>query len=893
MALAYRGHFALIKNPRITSTGMNTSACYVFASALLELIDKESPSHLAVAFDTSEPTFRHKEYPAYKAQRDEMPEDLATALPYISKLCEGFNIPVIKAPGWEADDIIGTIAKEAERSDFHVGMVTPDKDFAQLVSEKIIQYKPSRTGSGYEKLGIKETLEKWGISRIEQVIDMLALMGDASDNIPGVPGIGPKTAEKLIAQYNSVENLLEHTSELKGKQREKVEDNREMALLSKRLVTISTQSPVDYKLEDLVRKEFNEEILKELFTELEFKSLHQRVFKEEQTANTKQLSTIQDVKHNYNLIDTPDKRKKLIDQLLEKDVVCFDCETTGLDYKTCELVGIAFCFSKNEAYYVPTNVNNENSRTILQEFRIFFENPIIEKVGHNLKYDLGVLRWHGIEVKGSLWDTIIATHLCLPEDRKGMDYLAEKLLSYKCIPITDLIGPKGKDQGNMKDIPLDQVCPYACEDVDITWQLREILNSKLRETNQERVFHEVECPLIPVLVEMEFEGIRLDPVATQELSDKLMSLIRNTTEQIYELAGEEFSINSPKQLGHILFDKLDLEPKPKKTKTGQYQTNEQVLSSLTNQYEIVAEVQNYRTWTKLKSTYLDALPGYILPKTNRIHTHYDQAVTSTGRMQSHEPNLQNIPIRTELGKEIRKAFVSRSPDFQLLAADYSQIELRIVAALSKDPNMIAAFQSGQDIHTATAANIYRVDKDRVEPEMRRKAKTVNFGILYGISAFGLSQRTGISRKEAKDLIDLYFDTFPQVKEWLDKTIEFAHEKEYVETLTGRKRYLRDINSRNKTIANAVERNAINAPIQGTAADMIKLAMTNIQKKIRQNQLKSRMLLQVHDELVFDMHIEETEILKTLVRDTMISSLPIPPVPIEVEMGSGMNWLDAH
>lgn len=893
MALAYRGHFALIKAPRMTSSGMNTSACFIFANTILELLDKEQPTHIAVALDTSEPTFRHKEYPDYKAQRDAMPEDLSLALPFIAKICSAFNIPVIKVPGWEADDIIGTLSKQAASEGIEVGMVTPDKDFAQLIEEKIIQYKPSRSGNGYEKIGISETLEKWKISRIDQVIDMLAMMGDASDNIPGIPGIGPKSAEKLLAEFDSVEGVLANTDQLKGKQKEKVEENRELALLSKKLVTIQLDTPIKESLEDLTKKEFDKPALLSIFKELEFKSLASRVFGEVIEEKKPSQKSIQDTVRNYQLVDTQEKRNQLIDLLIQQSSVCFDCETTGLDYKVCELVGIAFSFETTHAFYVPTLIDGSNAKEIAREFRIFFENPNIEKVGHNLKYDLAVLKWHDITVKGPFFDSMIAAHLCLPDERKGMDYLASKLLDYQCIPITDLIGPKGKDQGSMKTVPLNVACEYACEDVDITWQLAELFRKKLKERGQEKVFYEIECPLIPVLIEMEFEGIRLDPIATHELSNTLKTKIREATNSIYEEAGESFNISSPKQLGIVLFEKLQLVEKPKKTKTGQYQTNEQTLSDLSKDHEIVRKVLDYRTFSKLKSTYVDTLPGYISPKSNRIHTHYDQAVTTTGRMQSHDPNLQNIPIRSDLGKEIRKAFVARNSDFLLLAADYSQIELRIAASLSQDPNMIDAFRSQQDIHSATAATLYGVSHDQVSGDMRRKAKTVNFGILYGISAFGLSQRTEMNRSEAKELIELYFKKYSKIQEWMDKTIEFAHKNEYVETITGRRRYLRDINSQNKTTANAVERNAINAPIQGTAADMIKLAMTRIQTEIQRQNLKSRMLLQVHDELVFDMHLEEEEILKTLVDSCMKIALPLDSVQIEVEMGSGKNWLQAH
>jgi DNA polymerase I len=915
MALAYRGHFALIRNPRMTSSGMNTSMAFVFANTLLDILNNQQPTHMAVAFDTPEPTHRHKMYEEYKATREAIPEDIAVGLPYIFKLCEGFRLPVLRMPGWEADDVIGTLAKKAEAEGVETYMVTPDKDYAQLVSETTSILKPGRTGSGAEVLGVKEILAEWEIERVEQVIDVLGLMGDSSDNVPGVPGIGPKTAKKLIAEYGSVENLLDHLDERKGKQKENLENNREQALLSKKLVTIELDVPVEVGLPDLVVKDRDVESLKALFVELEFNVLGQRLFGEDFQAGPQRSlgfgeavsadgdeageaeqdvpKTLADVKHDYQVADTPEAMGTLVGALAEQEAFCFDLETSRLDSKRCSIVGLAFSIEPHAGWYVPCPEDREEALKILETFRGVLENPEIAKIGHNLKFDLSVLKWHGLEVAGPIRDTMLAAHVVMPDLRRSMDYLAQALLGYKPKSITELIGEKGEDQKSMRDVPVAEVAEYAAEDADITLQLWQLLEPKVKEEKQERVFDEVECPLVPVLVDMEFNGIRLDPTVLEDLSAQLEMEIARSRDRIFELADEEFNLNSPKQLGEILFEKLSLDPNAKRTqKSKQYRTNEQVLTRLAFQHEIAERVLFYRECTKLKSTYVDMLPGAVFKETGRIHTNYEQAVTATGRMQSSNPNMQNIPIRTEQGREIRKAFVPRDDDHTLLAADYSQIELRIMAELSGDEGMLTAFENGEDIHAATSVKVYGVDLDYVTDEMRRQAKTVNFGIIYGISPFGLAERLGISRYQAADLIDQYFATYPGVKDYMDKTIAFAGENGYVETITGRRRFLRDITSKNATTRKAAERNAINSPIQGSAADMIKIAMTTIYREMRAQGLKSKMLLQVHDELVFDMHRSETEVLPAIVEDGMKHAIEMK-VPIVVEMGTGENWLDAH
>ena len=878
MALVYRAHFALIRNPRIASTGMNTSAVFACTNTLLQILGKEEPTHIAAVFDTPEPTLRHKEYPEYKAQREAMPEDLSAGLPHVFRMFEAFNIPVIKQPGFEADDIIGTLALQADAQGFQTFMVTPDKDFAQLVSETAFMYKPGKSGSGAEVLGVPEVLESWEIENVDQVRDILGLWGDASDNIPGVPGIGEKTSKKLIAQFGSMENLLESTHELKGKQKENLETFSEQALLSKRLVTIVRDVP----LEHTVARMFGDD----------FEMMLQRAASEAAEDSGVPVQTAADIEHTYEVVNGPEARATLIAKLLEQDAVCFDSETTGLDSKQCEIVGFSFSFAERTGFYVPFPEDKEANRAVLDEFRPFFDSEDVLTVGHNLKYDLSVLRWHGVAVSGPLFDTMLAAHLATPELRRSMDYLAEALLAYRPMSISDLIGERGEEQRTLREVPVEQVAEYAAEDADITYQLFRKYEPLLKEMGQERVFHDIECPLIPALVEMEYEGIRLEAPVLERLSGELAKDIETAEARIYELASEEFNLGSPKQLGELLFGKMELDPNAKKTKTGQFATNEQVLARLAPEHEIVAQVLDYRASTKLKSTYVDTLPGAVYERTGHIHTHYEQAVTATGRMQSSGPNLQNIPIRREKGQEIRRAFVPRGPEFTLLAADYSQIELRLAAELSGDEGMKTAFLNNEDIHTATALKLHDVEPEDVTREMRDRAKTVNFGIIYGISAFGLAQRLNIPRGEAAELIDSYFAQYPGVRQYMDDTIEFTREHGYAETILGRRRYLRDIASRNATTRQAAERNAINSRIQGSAADMIKIAMSRIHRDLDARGLRTRMLLQVHDELVFDMHRDERDVVMPLVEDAMVNALDVS-VPIIVEMGTGESWLEAH
>ena len=904
MALIYRGHFALIRNPRLTSTGINTSSIIVCANTVQHILDKEKPTHIAVAMDTPEPTHRHEIFEEYKAQRDSMPDDIEIALPYIAQLFEGYRIPILKLPGYEADDVIGTLAARAEKEGFETYMVTPDKDFEQMVSDRTFVYKPSRRSGGYDIMGEPEVCGKWSIERSDQVRDILALMGDASDNVPGIPGIGEKTAQKLISLYGSVECLLENTDQLKGKQKENVETYAEKALLSKRLVTIERDAPVEISIDELARQEMDEERLKRLFVEVEFRTLGKRMFgsdfditlqlaaqedSEEEAAPPK---TIEEVEHAYELADTEEKRAALIERIMKADAVCFDLETTGLNARRCDIVGAAFSMEPKTGAYMPFPHERDEYLPILEQLRPFFQSDRIQKIGHNLKYDMSVLAWHGMEVRGPVFDTMLAAHLATPELRRSMDYLSEALLGYKPVSISTLIGERGSKQKSMREVPVEQVKEYAVEDADIALQLRGALEPRLKEMKQEEVFYEVECPLVAVLASMEKEGIRLDASVLERLSEKLGVQIRESEARIYELAGENFNMNSPKQVGEVLFGKMKIVENAKRTRTGQYQTSERILSRLAPQHEIVRQILEYREALKLKSVYVDTLPHTVDKNTGRVHTHYEQAVTATGRMQSSGPNLQNIPVRTPLGQEIRKAFVPRSPDFALLSADYSQIELRLAAELSQDEAMLAAFQNGEDIHSSTAARIYSTDLDGVTREMRDKAKMVNFGILYGISAFGLSQRLNAPKKEAGELIDNYFAQFPGIRRYMDETVEFAKEHGYVETIKGRRRYLRDINSANATLRGAAERNAINSRIQGSAADMIKIAMSRIHREMSERGLETRMLLQVHDELVFDMRLGEEEIVKPLIEKAMAEALPVS-VPIVVEMGVGDNWLEAH
>lgn len=927
MALLYRAHFAFISNPIRTSKGLNTSAVYGFLNVLLDLKENRQPTHLAVALDTPEPTERHRIYPEYKAQREAMPEDLAAAIPLIHRLCEAMNIPLLKLDGYEADDIIGTLARKAEKEGFTTYMVTPDKDFSQLVTEHTFLFKPGRKGGAPEIEGVEETCKRWEVERPEQVIDILGLWGDASDNIPGVPGVGEKTAKKLISEHHSIESLLENTSSVKGKMGEKLAANKDQALLSKKLATIDLQVPIDWNETDLAITAPNEDLLKPLIVELEFNALGKRLFgdsfkagrgfateskaegnqfeldfsaastaenvTEPNQAEGANLKTLADVPHQYECVQTEEALDAWIQKLSAQEWFCLDTETTGLDPKTVELLGFSFSCEEGKACYLPTvGEGSLPSETIRAKLSPLFENAHIGKVGHNLKYDLSVLRWHGYEIRGPLIDTMILHSLVRADQKHGMDFLAEAYLGYTPVSIESLIGPKGKDQKSMKDVPMDKLAEYAAEDADITWQLFRKLKPEVEKQGQQRVFYEVEMPLLPVLTAMEYEGIRLDPDSMVKFSAQLLEQSLGLEKQIHSMAGETFNIASPKQLGDILFGRLKLVDKPKKTKTGQYATNETVLQTLAGEHEIIQKILEYRTVTKLRSTYAEALPQSIFDKTGRIHTTFHQTATATGRLNSQNPNLQNIPIRRELGQEIRRAFVARGEGYTLLSADYSQIELRIMASISGDPAMKAAFEEGEDIHAATAAHVYKVGLQDVTNDMRRRAKTVNFGVMYGISAFGLSQRLGIPRKEASEIIEHYFDSFPAIKGYMDETLESARSKGYVETLTGRRRYLPDVNSRNGTIRGMAERNAINTPIQGTAADMIKLAMSAIWNELNTKNLETKLVLQVHDELIFDLKETERLEVEPLVRKRMIDALPLE-VPIEVEIGTGANWLEAH
>ncbi|TAH41126.1 MAG: DNA polymerase I [Bacteroidetes bacterium] len=931
MALIYRAYFAFSNNHRINSKGQNTSAVFGFTNTLLDVLKKEKPSHIAVVFDTAAPTSRHEEFSDYKAGREEIPEDLASAIPIVVQLCEAFRIPVLAVDGYEADDVIGTLAVRAEQEGFETYMMTPDKDYGQLVDEHTFIYKPARSGVGAEVMGVKEICAKWEIERVDQLKDILGLMGDKVDNIPGIPGVGEKTAIALIKQFGSMENLLENTDQLKGKLKEKVEANKEKAIQSKWLATIITDVPLDVKLDELIAQDSDKEALSNLFSELEFRRLadqlnltateaepvkksspkpaklissqatlfgteeveEEEVFQEEPEAPpVSSLKNISEVEHRYELVDTREKRKKLIDYLLSQKVFSFDTETTGLDSHTAELVGMSFAAKRAEAFYVPVPENQEEAKKLVEEFKDVFKKDGIVKVAQNLKYDLSVLKRYGIEFKGAFFDTMISHFLIRPEMRHSMNVLAETYLHYSPVSIENLIGKKGKDQLSMRDVPYEVISEYAAEDADITLQLYEVFEPKLKNSGAEKLFYEVEMPLVPVLSAMEAEGITLDKKALNVLSEELAGDIAGVEKEIQTMAGEDFNISSPKQVGEILFNKLKIIDKPAKTKTGQFSTGEDVLSKLENKHPIVRKILDYRELVKLKNTYVDVLPNLVNPQTGKIHTSYNQIVAVTGRLSSDNPNLQNIPIRTERGREIRKAFVPRGKDFLLLSADYSQIELRIIAELSGDEGMLDAFRSGEDIHAATAAKVYGVPIKEVDADMRRNAKMVNFGIIYGISAFGLADRLNISRTEAKGIIDNYFQQYPGVRDYMDRSIEKAKKKGFVETIMGRRRYLRDINSANATVRGFAERNAINAPIQGSAADMIKIAMIRIADDLEKKKLRSKMLLQVHDELIFDAHLEELDEVKALVEDRMKNAIVLK-VPIEVGIGSGKNWLEAH
>ena len=927
-ALIFRGYYAFIKNPRINSKGLDTSAIMGFTNSLLDVIKREKPDYLAVCFDRGGSVDRVEAFEDYKANRQETPEAIRLAVPYIEKILEAMNIPAIVKEGYEADDIIGTLAKKAEKEGLHTYMVTPDKDFAQLVSEHIFMYRPPRMGNGYEKWGVEEVKTKFGVEDPLQVIDFLGMMGDAVDNIPGLPGVGEKTAKKFIAAYGSMEGLFENIHELKGKMKEKVEANQELGLLSKKLATIMLDVPVELELDKLVFEQPNVEATKEIFTELEFRRLTENFLKtfapsEENTTTTEKpkatkastagqfdlfaapgsgsatkdtningFKTIENTNHFYQLVDTPLSRKLLLEKLMQQNSVCFDTETTGLKALEVELIGIAFSWEVGKGYYVSFPENQEETKVILEEFRPFFEAETIEKIGHNLKYDIKVLSNYNMPVKGKLFDTMIAHYLINPDMRHNMDVLAETYLNYQPVSITELIGKKGKNQLSMRQVELPKQTEYAVEDADITYQLKEHFSKELESGNVTKLFNEVETPLVSVLTAMEIEGINLDTDFLKILSEALSKDISQLEQNIYQQAGEEFNIASPKQLGPILFDKLKLVDKPKKTKTGQYSTAEDVLSYLAKDHQIVADILEYRQYKKLQSTYVDALPNEINPKTGRVHTVYAQAVAATGRLSSNNPNLQNIPIRTKRGKEVRKAFIPRDENYVLLAADYSQIELRIIAALSEEETMIKAFKDGEDIHASTAAKVFNVPIEEVTREQRSNAKTVNFGIIYGVSAFGLSNQTDLSRKEAKELIDTYYATYPKLRNYISKQVDFAREHGYVETVLHRRRYLKDINSRNAIVRGAAERNAVNAPIQGSAADIIKLAMINIYKRFEQGNFKSKMLLQVHDELVFDAHKDELDIIKPIIKQEMENAFKMS-VPLDVEIDTGANWLEAH
>jgi len=919
MALIYRAYFALSRIPRITSYGLNTSAVFGFTNTLLEVLNKQKPSHIAVVFDTAAPTQRHKDYEAYKANREEMPEDLAASLPYVFRLLEGFNIPVITKDGYEADDIIGTLACEAEKEGFEVYCMTPDKDFAQLVSENIFIYKPARMGNGAEILGVKEILKKWEVENVKQVIDILGLWGDSVDNIPGIPGIGEKTSKKLIKEFGSIENIIANADKLKGKQRENVETYAEQGLLSKALATILLDVPIKLDAEALKIEELNKEKLEKLFAELEFKTIGKRVFGDEfsilesshkgqmnlfatdsdnntqtekKPEKTPEIQNISTTAHTYLTCDSPKEINNLLELLLAQKKVCFDTEATSVDPFSAEIVGMSFSFKKGEAYYVPLSENREEALVILNQFKDFFRHSEITKIGQNLKYDLILLARYEVEVHGPLFDTMLAHYLIDAGIRHNMDLLAENYLNYSPIPIQDLIGPKGKKQLTMRQADAVKVAEYAAEDADITWQLYEKLKPVLKENNALSLAENVEFPLVYTLSIMEINGVKIDKTTLKGLSQKLNDDILQLEKDIHEQAGVIFNIASPKQLGEVLFDKLKLDSKAKKTRTGQYKTGEDILLRLANKSTIVQDILEFRQLNKLRSTYVDALPSLINESTGLIHTSYNQAVTTTGRLSSTHPNLQNIPIRTERGREVRKAFVPRDANHRILSADYSQIELRIMAELSQDENMLEAFQKGQDIHRATAARVYGLDIEEVGQDQRRNAKAVNFGIIYGQSAFGLSQSLNISRKEAAEIIDQYFNQYKGIKEYMSKTIDFAQEHGYVETLLKRRRYLRDINSANRTVRSFAERNAINAPIQGTAADMIKIAMNNIQKDIFEKKLTGKMIMQVHDELVFDVPDNEINIFTELITQRMKTAIDMK-VPILVEIGQGSNWLEAH
>ncbi|MDX6183507.1 DNA polymerase I [Flavobacterium sp. Fl-77] len=934
-ALIFRGYYAFIKNPRINSKGMDTSAIMGFMNSLLDVIKRERPDHLAVAFDKGGSQLRNEIFPEYKANRDETPEAIKIAVPYICELLKAMHIPIIEVAGFEADDLIGTIAKQAEKENYQVFMVTPDKDFAQLVSENIFMYKPARMGNGIEIWGVPEVLAKFEIERPEQVIDFLGMMGDAADNIPGLPGVGEVTAKKLLKEFGSMENLLANTDKLKGKMKENIEANKEKGILSKTLATILLDCPVTFNETDYELTRPDIEKTDALFNELEFRRMAEqfdnlfnpdkvptasttgtadaKLYKKPQPKNEDQFdlfgggtadentedartsfyNTLDNTPHSYQAVEGDLGIKLLLQNLQKQTSVCFDTETTGLDALHAELVGISFSYEKGKGYYVPFPESQEEAQVLINKFLPFFENENIEKVGQNLKYDLKILSNYGVTVKGKLFDTMIAHYLINPDMRHNMDILAETYLKYSPKSIETLIGKKGKNQMTMRDVALEEIKEYAAEDADVTLQLKEIFTTELDKTETKKLFDEIEIPLVSVLADMETEGIRLDVDFLKQMSTEIVVEIKSLEQKIYETAGEKFNLASPKQLGDILFDKLKIGgAKQKKTKTGQYATGEEVLSYLANDHPIVKEILDWRQMVKLQSTYILALPEQVDKKTLRVHTDYMQTVAATGRLSSNNPNLQNIPIRTERGRQIRKAFVARDENHTLISADYSQIELRIIAALSGEENMIAAFKNGEDIHKATAAKVFDVPLEEVSREQRSNAKTVNFGIIYGVSAFGLSNQTSMSRSESAALIEAYYKTYPRLKSYIQEQIEFAREKGYVHTILGRRRYLKDINSANAVVRSAAERNAVNAPIQGSAADVIKIAMINIHKKLKEENWKSKMLLQVHDELVFDVHNDELEKIQPMIKHEMENAFMMS-VPLDVELGLGKDWLEAH
>ncbi len=938
-ALVFRAYYALIRSPRITSKGKNTNAQFGFTNTLIDLINNQKPTHMAVCFDTSAATERHTDFADYKANRQETPEDIRAAVPDIKRIIEGMNIPVIAIDGYEADDVIGALAIQAEKEGYEVFMVTPDKDYGQLVTENIKIYKPPYQGGSFEILGPAEVCAKWGIKRVSQVIDILGLMGDAVDNIPGIRGVGEKTAAKLLAEYDTLENILDNAENIKGAMGEKIKAGKQDALLSKKLATIITNVPTEFHEENFKVKEMNKDLLREVFAELEFRTLGKRLLGEEGATEGGAVSTtttvvksekkatpqmdlfgniieapeveitavvvesekeggplknINNTPHHYILSDSKEKIAELIKILNENAEICFDTETTNIDPNDAELVGMSFSVKPGEGYYVPCPADQNETENILKQFAPLFNDESRTWIGQNLKYDMLMLKWYGYELKGKLFDTMLAHYVIEPDGKRSMDAMSLKYLNYEPVHIEELIGKKGKSQGNMRDVEPEQIKDYAAEDADITLQLKNSFLPQLKEKEVEKVFYEVENPLVKVLTAMEFEGIKIDESFLNDYSKELEKEAKEAEESVYKQAGVRFNLASPRQLGEVLFDKMQIDPKARKTKTGQYATGEDVLLKLASQNKIVDDILAFREYTKLKSTYVDALPLMINKKTGRVHTSYAQAVAVTGRLSSNNPNLQNIPIRTDRGREIRKAFIPRDKDHQLISADYSQIELRIVAAISGDENMCEAFRSGKDIHTATAAKVFNVAEKDVTKEMRYKAKSVNFGIIYGQGAFGLAENLGISRSEAKKIIENYKKQFPNIQKYMDDTINFAKENGYVETLMGRKRWLRDINSANFTVRGFAERNAINSPIQGTAADMIKLAMIKIHHEFTKKKFKSKMLLQVHDELVFDAHKDEIEKIKPVILDCMQSALALPNgVPTDAEIGVGDSWLEAH